>query len=124
LIGLAESGGEGLELAKDIYSQAYELRDALCAPYASVIDIDQSRLPDPGQVRAWSSEKFVHTLRHDPHCPDFNANFRQLLHVGFKVAAKMGPRYLHLLSVFEPSISKNVTENLYNRHIRPLFLGK
>jgi hypothetical protein len=123
LIGLAESGGDGLVVAKDIYSQAYKLRDALCAPYASVIDIDFGKLPDPNQVRAWSSAQFVRALRHDPRCPEFNANFRQLLHVGFKVAAQLGPRYLNLLSVFEPSISKNVTENLYTRHIKPLFLG-
>jgi hypothetical protein len=122
LIGLAEAGGEGLVLARDIYSQAYKLRDALCAPYASVINIDFGKLPDPNQVRAWSSEQFVRALRHDPRCPEFNANFRQLLHVGFKVAAQMGPRYFDLLSAFEPSISKNVTENLYRRHIKPLFL--
>ncbi len=123
LIGLAEAGGEGLVLAKDIYSQAYRLRDALCAPYASVIDIDAGKLPEPGQVRAWSSGQFVRALRHDPRCPEFNANLRQLLHVGYKVAAQIGQKYLDLLSIFEPSISKNVTENLYNRHIQPLFLG-
>jgi hypothetical protein len=123
LIGLAEAGGEGLVLATDIYSQAYKLRDALCAPYASVIDIDQGKLPDPDHVRAWSAKQFVHALRHDPRCPEFNSHFRQLLHVGFKVAAQMGARYFSLLSVFEPSISKNVTENLYSRHISPLFLG-
>jgi hypothetical protein len=123
LIGLAEAGGEGLVLATDIYSQAYQLRDALCAPYASVIDIDQGKLPDPDHVKSWSPKQFVHALRHDPRCPEFNSNFRQLLHVGFKVAAQMGARYFNLLSVFEPSISKNVTENLYRRHISPLFLG-
>jgi len=48
---------------------------------------------------------------------------RQLLHVGFKVAAKMGPRYLNLLSTEEQTIAKNVTENLFDRHIKPLFLG-
>src|ERR1700723_736667 len=40
LIGLAEAGGEGLQLAKDVYAHAYEQRDALCAPYAAVISID------------------------------------------------------------------------------------
>ena len=123
LIGLAEAGGEGLQVAADIYAQAYAQRDALCAPYASVIDIDFAKLPDPEKVRGWSSEQFVSALRHEPHCPDFNAGFRQLLHVGFKVAAKMGQRYLSLLSTFEPSIAKNVTGNLYDRHIKPLFIG-
>jgi hypothetical protein len=47
-----------------------------------------------------------------------------LLHVGFKVAAKMGRRYLDLLEANESVIAKNVTENLYNRHIAPVFLGR
>jgi hypothetical protein len=123
LIGLAEAGGDGLELAKEIYCRAHELRDALCAPYATVIDIDYGKLPDPGRVRAWSSQHFVCSLRHDSRCPDFNPNFRQLLHVGYKVAAQVGQKYLDLLSISEPSVSKNVTENLYDRHIKPLFLG-
>src|SRR5439155_23899398 len=36
LIGLAESGGEGLALAQEIYAQALAKREALCAPYAAV----------------------------------------------------------------------------------------
>ncbi|HEV2764392.1 MAG TPA: tagaturonate epimerase family protein, partial [Pyrinomonadaceae bacterium] len=40
IIGLAESGGEGLKLAKEIYAKAIDDIDALCAPYATVIDID------------------------------------------------------------------------------------
>jgi hypothetical protein len=123
LIGLAEGGGDGLRLAQEIYSEAYAHREELCAPYATVIDIDFSKLPEPGDVRAWPSEQFVATLRHDPRCRDFNANFRQLLHVGYKVAAKMGQRYLDLLAVYEVSISKNVTDNLFERHIKPLFLA-
>jgi hypothetical protein len=43
--------------------------------------------------------------------------------VGFKVAAKMGDRYLDMLDNCEESISRNVTENLYDRHLRPLLLG-
>lgn len=123
LIGLAEAGDAGLEIAKDIYSQAYKMRDALCAPYASVIDIDFGKLPDPDRVNLWSSDQFVRALRHDPRCPEFNANFRQLLHVGYKVAAQRGRKYLDLLVRFEAPISKNVTENLYTRHIKPLFIG-
>jgi hypothetical protein len=123
LIGLAEAGGAGLELAKEIYAQAYSQREALCVPYASVIDIDAGKLPDPAMVNAWSSGQFTSALRHDPRCPDFNANFRQLLHVGFKVAAKMSHRYYDLLSEYQATIAKNVTGNLYHRHIRPLFFG-
>src|SRR5207302_9907597 len=51
LIGLAEAGDEGLDLAKEIYTQALCKRDALCAPYAAVIDIDPQQLPSAEMVR-------------------------------------------------------------------------
>src|SRR5207253_2259570 len=59
LIGLAEAGGEGLALAKEIYAKALEKREALCAPYAAVIDIDITRLPPADQVQSWTSEQYV-----------------------------------------------------------------
>ena len=123
VIGLAEAGGEGLAAAKEIYGEAYARRDELCAPYASVIDIDPANLPSPSDVNAWSSEQFVSALRHDPGNPAYNSNVRQLLHVGFKVAAKMGDRYLNLLSKMKETVERNVTENLFERHIKPLFIG-
>ncbi|HUX44385.1 MAG TPA: tagaturonate epimerase family protein [Terracidiphilus sp.] len=123
LIGLAEAGGEGLALAKEIYAEAHAHSQELCAPYASVIDIDEARLPTPAEVRGWSSNQYTSALRHVPGSPDYNNSFRQLLHVGFKVAAKMGPRYLDLLEANEAVITKNVTENLFQRHIAPVFLG-
>jgi tagaturonate epimerase len=43
--------------------------------------------------------------------------------VGFKVAAKMGPRYLEALEANEEVVAKNVTTNLFERHIKPVFLG-
>lgn len=122
LIGLAEAGGDGLALAKDVYAQAYEHRDALCEPYASVIDIDYEKLPSPDDVQGWTSEQYVNALRHNPNHAEFNASVRQLLHVGYKIAAKMGDRYLGMLKTCEESISRNVTENLYERHLKPLFL--
>jgi hypothetical protein len=36
----------------------------------------------------------------------------------------MGPRYLELLEANEDIIAKNVTENLFVRHIAPVFLGR
>jgi hypothetical protein len=120
VIGLAEAGGAGLALAKEIYAGAYEHADALCAPYATVVDIEKSRLPLPARVNAWTSQQFVSALRHDPGCPDFNPNFRQLLHVGFKIAARMGDRYLDALQQHEAVIARNVTANLFERHIKPL----
>lgn len=123
LIGLAEAGGAGLELAKHVYRDALAAREALCAPYAAVIDIDPERLPSPSEVDHWESSQYTAALRHDQSCPEFNADLRQLLHVGYKVAAKMGGRYLGMLSECEESISRNVTENLFARHIEPLFLA-
>src|ERR1035441_10252969 len=122
LIGLAEAGGDGLDLAKQVYAKAFKNRDALCQPYATVIDIDYAKLPEPAVVNGWSSEQFTSALRHDRKNPGFNPDLRQLLHVGFKVAAKMGDKYLKMLETCEPSISRNVTENLFERHIKPLFL--
>jgi tagaturonate epimerase len=121
IIGLAEAGGDGLALAKQVYAKAFADRDALCAPYATVIDIDATRLPAPTQVDAWTSEEFTSALRHDPACPAYNPHLRQLLHVGYKVAAKMGARYLDMLDACEESIARNVTLNLYERHISRVF---
>ena len=123
LIGLAEAGGDGLALAKEIYAEAFAHREELCGPYATVIDIDPARLPQPADVKAWSSEQYTAALRHVPNAAAYNPNFRQLLHVGFKVAAKMGSRYLDLLKSNEAVISRNVTANLYQRHILPVFIG-
>ena len=122
LIGLAEAGGDGLEIAKEIYAYAIEQVDEFCAPYAAVIDIDKSKLPSAAVVDGWSSKQFVSALRHDQKNPAFNPSFRQLLHVSFKVAAKKGERYLNALKKHETVIAKNVTENLFERHLKPLLL--
>jgi tagaturonate epimerase len=123
LIGLAESGGTGLEIAREVYSEAYAHSAELCAPYATVIDIDPAQLPSPGAVNLWTSEQFTSALRHDQSNPAYNQSFRQLLHVGFKVAAKLGVRYLQALEANEAVVAKNVTTNLFERHIKPVFLG-
>jgi hypothetical protein len=123
LIGLAEGNGKCLELAKEIYFGALEHVDELCGPYAAVIDIDRRKLPSVDEVKLWSSEQFVSALRHDPTNKNYNRHFRQLLHVGYKIAAKMGDRYLHALNECEDSVSKNVTMNLYVRHLKPLFVN-
>jgi len=123
LIGLAESGGEGLEIAKEVYREAYAHSDELRAPYATVIDIDDAKLPKPEEVDSWTSEQYTSALRHEQGNKAYNPSFRQLLHVGFKVAAKMGDKYLSALEANEDVIAKNVTENLFERHIKPLFLG-
>ena len=122
LIGLAEAGGDGLALAKEIYDGALEQMDALCAPYSSVIAIDRAQLPTRADVLEWSSDQFVAALRHDPGCDFYNPHVRQLLHVGYKVAAKMGDRYLEMVDACDDSVARNVTDNLYERHLKPLLI--
>jgi hypothetical protein len=123
VIGLAEANGAGLALAKDIYIGALEHCDELCAPYATVIDIDRKKLPSAAAVKGWSSEQFVSALRHDQKNANYNPHLRQLIHVGYKIAAQLGKRYLDTLQACETTVAKNVTENLFERHIRPLFLN-
>jgi hypothetical protein len=124
VIGLAQAGGEGLDIAKDIYAQAYAHREELCAPYATVIDINPAKLPAPGDVKNWNETQYTGALRHDQKNPAYNPNFRQLIHVGYKMAAKMGDRYLDALVKFESVVAENVKTNLLARHIKPLFGGK
>jgi hypothetical protein len=121
LIGLAEAGGDGLELSKEIYATAFEQSEALCGPYATVIDIDPSQLPTPETVNGWTSDQYVNALRHIPDHPEYNQHFRQLLHIAFKLAAKQGNRYTDLLKANEAIVAKNVTENLYDRHLKRIF---
>jgi hypothetical protein len=124
LIGLAESGGTGLEIAKEVYAEALAHKDELTAPYATVIDIDDSKLPTAEEVNGWTGKQYAAALRHDQKNPAYNPSFRQLLHVGFKIAAKLGPRYLEALEANEDVVAQNVTANLWERHIKPVFLGQ
>jgi hypothetical protein len=124
MIGLAEADGKYLALAKDIYGEALDHMDELCAPYASVIEIDPAKLPSMAVIRGWSAGQFVSALRHDQKNPAYNPHFRQLLHVGYKIAAKMGHRYTKALEECETVVSRNVTENLYERHIKPIFVDR
>jgi hypothetical protein len=123
LIGLAMSGGQGLEIAQAIYATAYDRIDELCRPYETVIDIDRSELPDPRKVRQWRSEEFVSALRHNRTDPRYNLHFRQLLHVAYKVAAEMGEQYVRRLECSREIIASNVTRNLFEGHLAPVFLG-
>lgn len=123
LIGLAEAGGDGLALAKEIYAYSLEHVEELCAPYASVIDIDRAKLPSVAAVNGWTGSQLANALRHIQSHPEFNAHVRQLLHVSFKIAAKAGTRYIDLLKTNEAIVAKQVTENIYERHMRPLFIG-
>jgi len=121
LIGLASAGGDGLVIAQEVHAQALARMDELCGPYATVIDIDKGKLPSTEEVKTWDGETFASTLRHDQACEMYNPSLRQLLHVGYKVAAEMGPRFLDALERYEEIIAEHVTANLDERHIRPLF---
>ncbi len=121
--GLALAGGAALALAKEVYVGALSRFDEMCKPYASVIDIDRARLPTPAAVTGWSGEAFAAALRHDPANPAFNPHLRQLIHVGYKVAAEKGGAYLAAVEANHAIIGRLVTENLFEKHIRPLFLG-
>lgn len=123
IVGLAAAGGDGLAIAKEVYAHAHGRFDELCGPYATVIDIDRDALPAPQAVNGWTSEEFVAALRHDLACPAYDANVRQLLHVGYKVAGEMGERFGGALDEFADVVGKHVTANIYDRHIRPVFMG-
>jgi len=117
LIGLAEAGGDGLEAAKQIYRKALTKFDELCRPYATVIDIDKAKLPTAETVDKWSGQEYASALRHDQACPMYDPNFRQLLHVGYKIAARMGESYYDVLKKYEDVIAGHVSENIYARHL-------
>lgn len=121
VIGLALAGGEGLEMARKIYGKAYARQQELCLPYADVIDIRKENLPLPEEVEKWDSIKFANTLRHIPGHPDYNSDFRQLIHVAYKVAAEYGKSYTGLLEKFSDIVGACVEENLYDRHLKRLF---
>ena len=53
VIGLAKSEGKGLVMAKKIYEKALDAFYELCAPYATVINIELSRLPSLETVNNW-----------------------------------------------------------------------
>ena len=121
VIGLAMAGGDALEMAKTIYSKAYCRQEELCGPYESVIDIDPATLPLPSEVDQWNGEKFAATLRHIPGHPHYHAGFRQLIHVGYKVAAEMGDEFLEMIRLHSDIVAEQVMSNIYERHIKRLF---
>jgi hypothetical protein len=122
LAGLALSGGSALDTAREIYAQAYGQIDELCKPYISVIDIDRSNLPSPQVVNGWTAEQYACALHHHQDGKLYNPDLRQLLHVSFKVAAKLGQRFLDAVTANKDIIAPRVTANLFERHIRPVFI--
>ena len=121
VIGLAESGGEALEFAKEVYIKSLDKIDELTAPYSDVIDINVSSLPSKTRVAKWSAEEFAAALKHDQENGNYNLNMRQLVHVAYKLASIRKDDYFRLLDANEKVVSKCVYENIYDRHICRLF---
>jgi hypothetical protein len=48
-------------------------------------------------------------------------HFRQLVHVAFRIAAEMGPAFTGLLRKHRRIIEEHVTDNIFRRHLVPLF---
>ena len=122
-IALAESGGEGLRAAREIYALSYERLDELAGPYRQVIAIDRARLPLPREVAVWTETRFAESLRHEPGSDRCNRDARQLIHIGYRIAAEMGERFTSLMRGIAEAAGANVTDNLYRKHIVPLFIG-
>ena len=123
LAGLALGDDDGLELAKKITIKALDRIDELTQPYRTVIDIKKENLPPAEKVYQWSGNEFAAAIRHDPQNPYFNPDFRQLLHVAYKIAAEYSNVYVKNVRANERIIGELVTDNLYNKHIRKLFVN-
>ena len=121
IIGLSLADSAALALAKRIYRIALVRKDELSAPYASVIDINVAKLPAPEAVDGWDAQTFARTLRHDENDPLYNPDFRQLIHVSFKVAAELGDEYLAALDRNLDVIGREIEANISERHVRRLF---
>jgi hypothetical protein len=122
VIGLAKSGGKGLNMAKRIYSEAFGRIDELTKPYASVVEIDLAQLPNPEEVNNWNSKQYVDVLQHDLSNKNYNLSFRQLIHVGYKVAAEAGDEFRNLLYENKEIIGECVSRNILERHINRIFI--
>ncbi len=121
VIGLAESGADALQFVKEVYAKALLKAEELCAPYADVIDINFSSLPSAAEVSSWSGARFASALRHIPGNPEYNPDMRQLIHVGYKLAAMKMDQFADLLVNNSGIVGQCVYDNIYSRHICRLF---
>lgn len=119
LIGLAESEGKAFQFARNLYSESLERYDELTKDYTSVLSIDKQKLPAVKSLR--SGKEYADALRHDEDSEAYNPHFRQLLHCAYKLAAEK-EEFEQLLTEHRERIEKNVTYNLYERHLKQIFL--
>ena len=122
VIGLAEAGGDGLDIAKAVYSGSLVRFEELTGPYATVLKIDPKMLPEAAEVNQWNSRQFSEALTHNQQCAGYNPHFRQLIHVGYKIAVEMGEPFRSALDKHHAIIAEKVKYNLLERHLKPLFL--
>ena len=120
-IGLALADEQALKLAKKIAIAALGRMKELCIPYATVIDINPAKLPSADQIASWSGEEYARALRHNPKDELYNPDFRQLIHVSYKIAAEFGEEYYSALRRNSDVIATEVQENILDRHIARLF---
>jgi len=122
LIGLSLSGDEGVSMVRDIYEAAWNRFDELTEPYDPVIDVQFSNLPKPNEFENWDGRQIASKLTHDPDHPEFDPQLRQFMHCAYKIAGEKGSEYTNMLKKHEKTIGENVTKNLFERHLTPLFL--
>ena len=120
-IGLALADEGALELAKKIAISALDRMEELCVPYATVIDINPAKLPTAAQIAAWSGQEYASALRHNQQDPLYNPDFRQLVHVSYKIAAEFGDEFYAALKRNAQVVAEQVKENILDRHIARLF---
>ena len=121
VIGLARGGMAGLAIAKFIYREAMGRYDELAGPYSTVLHISRNQLPPVKEVLGWKADRFTKTLTHDQRIREYNPNFRQLMHIAYKIAAEMGPEFLDALDYYRDSVEEQVYTNLLDRHLKRLF---
>lgn len=120
-IGLALADAKALELAKKIAISALGRMEELCIPYATVIDINPANLPTAEQIASWSGEQYARALRHNQQDPLYNSDFRQLVHVSYKIAAELASEFYADLERNADVVAQQVKENILDRHIARLF---
>lgn len=120
-IGLALADEGALEMAKKIAISALGRMEELCIPYATVIDINPAELPTAAQIAAWNGLEYARALRHNQEDPLYNPDFRQLVHVSYKIAAELGDEFYAALKRNANVVAEQVKENILDRHIARLF---
>ncbi|MDC7222281.1 MAG: tagaturonate epimerase family protein [Spirochaetales bacterium] len=119
---MAEQSAEGWDIIRNLYIESLSRFEELTGPYAEVLSIDRTKLPAPKDMNYWFGDDFAQALRHDRDNPKYNRDLRQLMHVSYKLAAERGRNFYSLLDRLRYFREKSVMENLFERHIKPLFL--